>query len=151
MPNRTLSHLLTHYGMAIVLLILCLYYSYATLQSRQLSGPRAVDDVAKQITKPNPTIVLVASVSSDDQQFTELLQNKIKLTHIVHDPPTARATISNQPPDFIIATDDTIKWLPNVLERIPAARNIPIITPGSSLWPTFLQKDNLLNIANQIV
>jgi ribose transport system permease protein len=137
--------------MAIVLLLLCIYYSLVTLQSRQLSGPAAIDDVAKQITKPNPTIILVASLSSDDQQFADLLPKKIKLEKIVHDPPSARAAISNQPPDYIIATDDTIKWLPSVLDRIPAAKNVSVITPRTTRFPTFLQKDNLLNIANQIV
>ena len=137
--------------MALVLLLLCIYYSLATLQSRQLSGSAAVDDVAKQITKPNLAIILVSSLSSDDQQFADLLSKKIKLDRILHDPPSARAAISNQPPDFIIATNDTIKWLPSVLERIPAAKNIPLITPSTTRFPTFLQKDNLLNIANQIV
>jgi ribose transport system permease protein len=137
--------------MAIVLLLLCIYYSCATLQSRQLSGPAAVDDVAKKISKPNPTIILVAGLSSEDQEFTQLLSTKIKIGRILHDPPSARAAIQDHPPDFIIATNDTIKWLPSVLERISAAKNIPLITPGTSRFPTFLQKDNLLNIADQVV
>src|SRR5678815_4762120 len=103
--TRNINQILTNYGMAIVLLLLCIYYSYATLQSRQLAGPAAVQDVAKQITKPNPKLILVCGLSSEDQQFTQLLETKLKLDRIVHDPPSARASIMSQLPDYIIATD----------------------------------------------
>ena len=61
------------------------------------------------------------------------------------------AIAAGRAPDFIIVTEDTGKWLPRVLERIPAAKTAAVIVPRSYKWPDFLQKDNLLNIANQIV
>jgi ribose transport system permease protein len=156
--SRTFSQLLSNYGMAIVLILLCVYYSVATLRTRQLSGQEGADDVAKKITstEANPIIVLVAGISAEDQAFAEAIQKKLKLERIAHDPPSARSAIaeliaSGRIPDFVIATEDTSKWLPSVLERIPAAKNTPILTPGTYTWPAFLQRDNLLNIANQIV
>ena len=144
--------------MGVVLLLLCVYYSWATLRTRQLSGAAAADDVARQITstKANPRIVLVAGISPEDQEFAELIGKRLSVGRIAHDPPSARAIIQEliavgRTADFIIATEDTAKWVPNVLERIPAAKSTPIITPATYRWPTFVQKDNLLNIANQIV
>jgi len=158
MNRRTISRLLSNYGMGIVLLLLCVYYSYATIRPRQLTGEAAADDVVKQITatKTNPLKVLVAGVSPEDQLFAQWIGWKIPVQRVAHDPATARAAIqeliaAGRAPDLVIVTEDTAKWVPKVLERIPAARNARIISPASYHWPDFLQKDNLLNIANQIV
>src|SRR6266850_1134016 len=93
MTRRGISRLLSDYGMGLVLLLLCVYYSWATIQTRQLSGTEAADQVAKKITKTNPVIVLVAGTSPDDQAFAESLKQKLKLKLVAHDPPSARATI----------------------------------------------------------
>src|SRR5437016_2428587 len=156
--SRSISQLLSNYGMGIVLLLLCAYYSYATIRIRQLSGADAVDDVARQITaaKPNPLILLVAGLSADDREFTSLISKKLAISKTANDPPSTRAMIqeaiaSGRAPDFIIVTEDSNKWLPRVLERIPAAKDAAVIVPRSYKWPDFLQKTNLINIANQIV
>jgi len=127
------DHQLRH---GIVLLLLCTYYSLATLQTPQLTGPAAVDEISRKVTgtKPNPLIILVASPSSEDQSFAQLLDQKLKIDRTATDPPSARTMIpeliaAGRTPDFIIATENTAKWLPNVLERIPQARNIPVINP----------------------
>jgi ribose transport system permease protein len=158
MTRRGISRLLSDYGMALVLLLLCIYYSWATLRTRQLSGAEAADDVAKKVTstKAKPNVVVVAGISQEDQLFAELIAKKLPVERVANDPSSARSMIqelvaAGRTPDFFIATEDTAKWLPNVLERIPAAKNTPILSPGTYTWPDFLQKDNLLNIANQIV
>lgn len=155
--TRNIRQLLSNYGMAIVLLLLCIYYSLVTLQTRQFSGQAGADDLIKQITTSKAShVLLIATISPEDQLFTDLIGKTIHIDRVANDPPSARAAIlemiaARQAPDLLIATEDTGKWLPRVLERIPAAGNIPLITPGSYRWPIFLQKDNLLNIANQIV
>jgi len=158
MNRRTISRLLSNYGMGIVLLLLCVYYSWATIQTRQLSGPDAVDDVAKKITStnPKPTILLVAGVSPDDREFARLIGKKFSISATANDPPSARATIqemisAGRAPEIVVVTEDTAKWVPKVLERIPAVKNASVIVPSSYKWPDFLQKTNLINVANQIV
>src|SRR5258706_1366328 len=158
MNRREILRLLTNYGMGIVLLLLCIYYSSATIQTRQLSGADAVENVAKKITSANtkPIIVLIAGISPDDREFAQLIAKKLSIDATANDPPSARAMIqqliaTNRTPDFIIVTEDTAKWLPKVLERIPAAKNASVIVPSSYKWPDFLQKTNLINVANQIV
>ena len=158
MNRRGIVRLLSNYGMGIVLLLLCIYYSWATIQTRQLSGADAVDDVVKKITSanPKPIIVVIAGVSPDDREFAQQIGKKVSIDATANDPPSARAMIqqmiaSGRPPDFVIVTEDTGKWLPKVLERIPAAKNASVIAPSSYKWPDFLQKTNLMNVANQIV
>jgi ribose transport system permease protein len=158
MTNRTLSHLLSNYGMAIVLLLLCIYYSWATLQRQDLSGEKAADAVARKLSSSEAKSLplVVAGVSPQETTFVDALRQKIPINRIEHDPPSVRAALeqmiaAGQAPTMIVCTDQTAKWLPNVNARFPTLQNTRIITPGASLWPTFLQKDNLLNIANQIV
>src|SRR5256714_6034151 len=158
MNRREILRLLSNYGMGIVLLLLCIYYSLATIQTRQLSGSDAVDDVVKKITSanPKPIIVVIAGVSPDDREFAQQIGKKVSIDATANDPPSARAMIqqmiaSGRPPDFVIVTEDTGKWVPRVLERIPAAKNASVIVPSSYKWPDFLQKTNLMNVANQIV
>jgi ribose transport system permease protein len=158
MNRRTISRLLSNYGMGVVLLLLCIYYSWATIQTRQLSGADAVDDVAKKMTttNPKPIIILIAGLSPDDREFAQLIGKKFSISGTANDPPSARGMIqemiaAGRAPDFVVVTEDTVKWVPKVLERIPSAKNTSVIVPSSYKWPDFLQKTNLMNVANQIV
>jgi ribose transport system permease protein len=158
MARRAIGRLIGNYGMALVLLLLCVYYSWATMQTRQLSGAAAVEEVVGRVKsgKANSVVLVVAGVSAEDEQFAAGIKQRVSVERVERDPPSTRAAVlemigQRRRPDFIVATESTAKWLPNVVERIPAAREIAIITPGTYRWPTFLQKDNLLNVANQIV
>jgi len=88
MNRRGILRLLSNYGMGIVLLLLCIYYSLATIQTRQLSGSDAVDDVAKKITStnPKPIIILIAGVSPDDQEFAHLITKRLPINPIPNHP-----------------------------------------------------------------
>jgi ribose transport system permease protein len=158
MVHRTISHLLSNYGMAIVLLLLCIYYSWATLQRQDLSAEKAADAIAKQIssTEAKSPPLVVAGVSPEEIKFVETLRQKVPVARIEHDPPSVRTALeqmiaAGQAPTLIVCSEETAKWVPNVIARFSNLQNTRIITPGASLWPTFLQKDNLLNVANQIV
>jgi ribose transport system permease protein len=140
--------------MAVVLLLLCIYFSYATLSRQELSGASAAQAIARQL--PKGKILIVAGPSAENREFAEALRQYSSEARIESDPPSVRAALeemikSNSPPAGIAATESASKWLPNVIDRIPAAKNISIIVPQSRLFPTFLQRDNLFNIANQIV
>ncbi|HEV8606813.1 MAG TPA: ABC transporter permease [Tepidisphaeraceae bacterium] len=158
MVHRTISHLLSNYGMAIVLLLLCIYYSWATLQKQELWPEEAADAVSRKVsgTEAKPLPLVVAGTSTNEANFVEFLRMKTWVGRIEHDPPSTRAALvqmiaAGNPPAVIVCSEESAKWLPSVLASIPTLANTPLITPGSYLWPTFLQKDNLLNVANQIV
>jgi ribose transport system permease protein len=161
--TRGISQLLTHYGMAIVLLLLCIYYSFATLQPSFPNFDDAVSQVAQSIADRNAkNVVIVAAPTDEDIGFMQRVGLRLKgdgiSSIVISDatPPLARQkllelTAGTYRPDAIAASSQTSLWLPRVLENIPAVKDIPIISPQPRRFPTFLQKDNLLNIANQIV
>ncbi len=165
LAQRTLSRLIGSYGMAIVLLLLCAYYAWATLQTQPLSGKRAAKACAVQIVSGRNTskdILIVAGVAPSDVAFAKDLEQRLHQAGLANvatapgEPPLARRALqemlnAGHPPTAIAATEDCASWLPGVLSQMPALAGVAVITPGSALWPTFLQTDNLLNIANQIV
>src|SRR6185436_8925702 len=158
--SRNLRHLLTNYGMAVVLLFLCIYYSVATLQRHFPTGKAAGNQVANRIlssAKPK-YMLIVRGAKQDDGEFMAALHDRLHNSGILitdlngAQPQDVRQFLSSgKRPDVIVATSEPSVWLPSVLERIPAAKDISIVAPEAHLFPTFLQKDNLLNIANQIV
>src|SRR6266566_4778277 len=165
MNQRTISRFVGNYGMAAVLLLLCAYYSYATLQRQNLTGHRGAEACFKQIVKSNAppkNILIVAGNAPQDAEFSQDLTRRLgaagvpTITTAGGEPRLARQALqsmldSGHPPAIIAATEECSIWLPNVLQRLPQLSSTPIVTPGTTLWPTFLQSDNLLNVANQIV
>jgi ribose transport system permease protein len=159
MNRRALSQLITNYGMGIVLALLCIYYSWATLQQHHPAGESAGYEVAAKVLEAKAKrIFIVTGPTDEDDLFIKALLERLESSGIVPitlrgaDPPSVRQQLVSGPlPDAIASSSEPAKWLPSLLERIPAAKNVPIISPESYLFPSFLQKDNLLNIANQIV
>src|SRR5258706_4918066 len=113
MNRRTFSRLLGDYGMALVLLLLCIYYSYATLQPQQLSGDAAADAIVRKIPAGSSRIVIVAGPSPEDQQLARALVTRLpRSTLLDAEPPVVRvalqAMISGKiPPSAIIGTQDS--------------------------------------------
>src|SRR6266571_2401823 len=95
MARRSVSHLLSNYGMAIVLLLLCMYYSWATLQRQDLSGEKAADAVARKTSgsEANPIPLVVAGISPQEIVFVEMLRQKTWVGRIEHDPSSVRAAL----------------------------------------------------------
>lgn len=161
-PSRTwVKRALANYGMAIVLLLLCAYYSWATLQRQRPAGKEAAAAVLSEVTSRTATtsrILIVARMVGRDQIFAEeltrLLAGKgyVSIQAIEGDPQAAREALTklNGPPAIIAATEEAAQWLEPMLLRLPELAGTPIVVPRSYLWPTFLQLDNLLNVANQI-
>jgi ribose transport system permease protein len=165
MAQRAVSRFIANYGMGFVLLLLCAYYAWATLQRQPLTGDPAAKACAVQILKGQTTptgVLIIAGVASGDQTFASALSRRLRaagvgmVDTVGGEPRLARQALQSmlaagRPPTAIAATEDCASWLPGILAQMPAMATTPLITPGSQLWPTFLQADNLLNVANQIV
>ena len=164
MHRQSLSRWFSHYGMALVLLLLCAYFAWATLQEQQLVGGPAAQATAAQIlrgTRP-ASVLIVATASSEDQQFAQALEQRLgaegiaSVQRVEAQPPVVRKMCqtlidAGAPPQTIAATESAAVWLPNVLQRFPQLKTVPLLIPGRYRWPTFLKSENLLNVANQIV
>src|ERR1043166_4791455 len=155
--KTVLTRFWSNYGMAGVLLLLCLYYSFATLQEQRPQGIAAAKSLAVAITIPAPAkILIVAKTTDEDTQFADELDRRLKAASyevprkVLGDPRAARVAIDELTAQgvkltAIATTPDCAAWA--VFERI----SVPRFTPPGYKWPTFLKTENLLNVANQIV
>jgi ribose transport system permease protein len=146
--KRIINAFFSNYGMAGVLVLISLYYSWATLQPQQPTGATAAKLLAKLIAKP--ANVLIVAKTSDDE-FVNALSERLTAAGCVvvgkvqGNPRDARIELEKVTPDIIATTPECAAW--TVLEKYSEkVRYAP-----SYRWPTFLKPENLLNIANQTV
>ncbi len=159
--------LFTSYGMAIVLLLLCVYYSWATLQVQNPEGDVAAQTVAARIEKSaekGAAVMIVARNSDGDKAFAQGLKRRLEASgytiasQVLGDPRAAReglekAAAQNIPIAAIATTPACADWtvLKEIGQKYPTLSNAKLFYAESYRWPLFLQRANLLNIANQIV
>ncbi|BCM93520.1 ribose import permease protein RbsC [Abditibacteriota bacterium] len=155
------------YGMAVVLLLLCIYYSWATLQTQEPKGDAAAQTVALQIAGALPkgaNVMIVGTTSDEDNDFVTGAAKRLQdggyvvVGKVLGDPRTARQALEKAARggahiDAIAATPASASWpvLQNIPQKYPAFSAARLYAAQSYRWPLFLQRDNLLNIANQIV
>lgn len=161
-----LVRFVTHYGMLLVLVLLCSFFSVVTYTEQSPSGETGASQVATEITQRfgrAPAVVIATSNQTEDLTFAA----KIK-QDLVHSGATIAAVVQGEPKDArealqklessgkkinaIACTQNTGAWLvfSDLQADFPALGTPLVITPRSSRWPNFLKSENLLNIANQI-
>jgi ribose transport system permease protein len=163
--RRALGRFLTDYGMALVLLLLCLYYSAATFAEQDPTGAPGGEQLAGtvlgRVGRPG-TVLVVTRDTQEDAAFAGALQQRMEAAGVhviaVHGQPAdaraalARLAAAGGKLDAIAATQTTSTWavLEDVGTRFPALGDVPVLTPQRYWWPNFLRMDNLRNIAGQI-
>ena len=161
-----LRRLGSDYGMLAVLILLGVVFSGLTLEEQPATDAAAARRVAQAIRRqvPGAARVLVAvRPTPEDGLLAESLRREIaaagmETADVVRGEPQAvRAALekivaSGGRVDAVAATERTGSWLvlTEMKEIFPALGAPPIFLPESYRWPTFLKRDNLLNIANQI-
>jgi ribose transport system permease protein len=167
MTERRWSRFLSDYGMALVLLLLCVYYSAVTFARQDPSGASGGEQLARELELRNESLSRVLIVTRDTREdiaFADALRRNLvkKGIEIAGDvqgsPSDARAALqriadSGSKIDHILATQATSSWavLRHVSARFPQLGDVPVATPRRYWWPNFLKADNLRNIADQIV
>lgn len=157
---------MSEYGMVLVLLALCAYYSLATMDWQSPSGAAGGRDLARQIVRDFPVgsrVLIVARDNPEDVLFAETLSRRLqeagmdRADVVTGQPSDARAALdrvvrSGQRLDLVACNQSTADWgvFENVGERFPALAGVPVVVPRSYRWPSFLMPDNLLNVASQI-
>jgi len=155
------------YGMAVVLVLLCLYYSWATYTTHEPRGEAAAPVLATQVAgsvPKNANVLIVARANEEDVNFAAILEARLKdagvrvVGKITGDPRAARLALqqlsTNQVRLAAIATTpECAAWtiFERLNEKYPDIGNPRVAIPQSYRWPTFLKKENLMNVANQIV
>ncbi|MEM8952810.1 MAG: ABC transporter permease [Verrucomicrobiota bacterium] len=162
----TLRPLFNDYGMIVVLLLLCVLFSWLTWGKQDPEGADAGRILAKQIIQDfdnSPTILIVARDTATDQSFVTELTTGLKpsdatiLKTVQGDPADARQALEQLNTaatglSVIAATDATAAWsvFDDLPSKYPDLGTPLVLTAPSSQGAAFLKRDNLLNIANQI-
>ncbi|MCX7044125.1 MAG: ABC transporter permease [Candidatus Sumerlaeota bacterium] len=171
------SRFLSDYGMLLVLLALCGFFSWATMDEQKPNGAAAGAHLAREILaaggasaaipqsaeSQKPRVLIVAREGDEDAAFADALARDLKASGA-----TVVAVVKGQPPDAgkalraLVAEGKTVDviagnaysagWsvFDNLGEKYPSLAKARIVAPKSYRWPNFLKTDNLINVANQI-
>jgi len=154
--------------MAGVLVLLCVFFAVATLREQHPTGAAATASLAAPLQRlnlpPGASVLVVARDSEEDRAFASsaqaLLQQtlRVEVVSAVGDPREARRALeamasSGKSLAAIVTTPECANWpvLADLSNRFPALGQPQFVTPPSIRWPVFLTRQNLLNVANQIV
>ncbi len=162
--NKTISTLASHYGMLAVLLLLCVYFSWATFRTEAPIGQGAALSVADRITGQVPKGKEITVVAPSDQESTEFaatLTDSLKkagyTVRLIENatPPDMRALLeraaASDKPNPIIATTRRVRnW--TMWDALDPREygTITVIAPEAVRRSLFLSASNLRNIADQI-
>jgi ribose transport system permease protein len=167
LKSKIVSRFIADYGMAVVLVLLCGYYSWATLKPQQVVGEEAGRVLANELRSTLPNggkVLIVAKAGAEDARFVEALDR-----HLHGGPIQVVATVQGEPADArkaltavvdsggkldaVATTEDCASWLvlTRMKDRFPTLAETRVMSASSYLWPTFLKADNLFNVANQVV
>ncbi len=162
-----MKRFLNDYGTIFILLLLCLFLSFTTLSPQNPEGAAAGRLVAANLAggSPKPQRVLIAiRDNAMEREFAAAVEERLKAAGIAvagvakGAPGEVRriakeAEARGENIDGVACSEPTSVWgiFDNLGEKIPNMKNATIAKPTPYLWPTFLKKENLINVANQIV
>lgn len=152
------------YGMLAALVLLCAYFSWATLQEQHPTGEGAARIVAEKVRATLPqtaTLMLVAKSVASDHAFVAKLDSLLRasgfnnVATVQGEPTIVREALqgradSGASVDAIATTHEYAHTVQNILARFPALAATKVVIAESYRWPTFLLRENLVNVLNQI-
>ena len=164
--KQALSRWSTDYGMVLVLLLLCGFFSVATYTEQSATGEAAAVQVGGLIEKrfgKNAGVIIVAREQAEDIAFADRLHRDLAaagaqvLAVIKGEPKDAREALqkivaTGGKVDAIACTQAAAEWqvFSDLKTDFPLLGEPPLLAPPRVRWPIFLNASNLLNIANQI-
>lgn len=162
-----LRKFLNNYGMIVVLVVLCAFFSILTLKERMPTGDLAVSGMADRINKQfdkSQAILVVGAVNTGSGSFAEKVGNILKeqgyenCYTVIGTPRELRIELdrvkaTGQTIFAIVTTGDAAKWhvIGSVTEFYPDFVDCKIMAPKARIWPDFLKRSNLLAIVDRIV
>jgi len=162
-PKRSmLRRLAADYGMAGVLLLLCIYYSIATWNEQFPAGAEAAERVAEAVSAE--TAFVVAETGAEAREFADRAAELLRARGVevlgvfAGEPPglrdaVAAATAGGRRIGAFAATYQAGRWrvLRSIVQDTPSAAAAAVVSAGSYWWPDFLKRSNLMTVADRIV
>lgn len=158
------SRLFSHYGMLLVLILLCGGMSLLTITETHPNGRAAGADFATQIMQSyesNQRVVVVTGTSAEDLGFAAGVTDSLETTRIsvveriAGTPRDARSALRDlrdrgQAVNLAVCNNASAGW--EVWEFInddfQQQGGLQVIKPQGYYWPSFLKTSNLLNVIN---
>ena len=154
----------SEYGMLIVLIILCLFFSILTMRDQYPAGEKAAESVYDEIVKsygPDRSVLIISRGTPDDSLFFHKLLRMLadsgfgSVVSISGDPSGIKYSLeeiseSGTSIDLLVTTHSFAPVVENLRAQFADLSKLPVITPAARRWPTFLLPENLRNVANQI-
>lgn len=173
-PKPSLAKRIASFGMLGILGALCALFSFLTIDQQQPSGIDAAQQIQQHLTSDllqrSDGAIVITAVTESEQQFASAMTNffEVKKKNNELGPLFNVTTVSGTPQDARVVLDkrnseeslsfelilspDTAQWkLFENLETKFRELNLTVHTAKAYLWPNFLKRDNLINVANQIV
>ena len=156
------NQVLSDYGMVIVLAILCVLFSLLTITEQHPTGATAAQNILDHTNfSADSSILVITSSNHDDTLFVkqlredETLARECSFTFISGNPSEVRLRLidldtSASTFQCIISTHEFSPTVDMITNQLSSYQDIPIISPTSYKWPTFLMPENIRNVANQI-
>lgn len=151
---------LSEHGMLLVLCLLAAGYSWATLKPQGAggaSGAAQLAALAKSEVPAGAPVLIAAGAIPEDQELARVLEADLKgagfEVRVARGAPSETrkalesAVAAREAPAAILCSPSTASWGTEVFAASPAT---PRLYPKAHLWPDFLKRANLLNVANQI-
>lgn len=159
--------LLSDYGMFLVLILLCVFFSVLTLKEQIPQGSAAAGQLIEQIKnefRKSDIILTVGAVNKDSAPFAEKLGEELEKEGFSN-----TRVVVGVPRDLLLALDDirakggglaaiatsgdVTKWgvIEQIPEKYPEFSGCKVLAPESYMWPDFLKRSNLLAIVDRIV
>ncbi len=158
---RRLQVGLRGYGIAMVLVGLCIVYSLLTIDQQQPTGrDAALDGYRRAVAGKTSELLFVAAAGDDENQFVAKaaeFKDETSVQQIVQGTPQeVRKRIELRRDQGVrqltlIVSPSASNWtfFDNIRNVFPEI-DFVILQPRPYRWPNFIKRDNLLNIANQI-
>ncbi|MDP6467731.1 MAG: ABC transporter permease [Pirellulaceae bacterium] len=163
------SRFVSNYGMIFVLMLLCAYFSVATIDQQDPVTVRAANKIVAFINgQPAAKNVLVVVPNGvEDLRFSNAIQQGIGQGHssivgaVAGNPAQTRAEFNRLGAagtrvDFVVTQYAAAKWdilttagREELRQQYPSLGPMDVVKPASYSWPTFLTPQHLLTVANQ--
>ncbi len=164
------ARFVSDYGSVFILLLLCAYYSVATLGRQYPITPAAGRQVAREIVRTHgegAAVLIVVRPTGQDREYAEALRAELRrrgadvLETVAGRPLDARQALqqigrAGRELQAVATHQPGSEWGPLRPEQLqqlarahPALSGVQVHQPRSYLWPGFLTRENLLNVVNQ--
>lgn len=146
--------------MFFILLLLCAFFSFATLTETYPEGAEAARAIVSRLGAIEGPLVAAAGGTDTETAFTRELTRLLEarnadITVAAGEPPAIRSALAKtlaegHVPSHILTTSESYATVVRIKNNVPGLDSVQVVPPPSYTWPTFLKTDNLLNVANQI-